>query len=107
MSIDIKSINTVNRYAVQLKKNIINMDDLITSPPILYSLNDYRAYVTMLLSTPASEVYALYGYRLLAVLYNLRERLLVGTKMNNDNYRSLIYAIRVLLYENNVYNNQD
>ena len=105
MSIDIKSINTVNKHAVQLKKNIINMDDLITSPPILYSLNDYQAHITMLMCTPASEVYALYGYRLLAVLYNLRERLLVGAKMNNDNHRTLISAIRVLLYENNVYNN--
>ena len=107
MSIDIKSINTINRYAKQLKINIVNMGDLITPPPVLYSLTDYRAYLTMLKSTPATEVYLLYGYRLLAVLYSLRDKLLSGTKMNNDNYLTLINAIRVLLYENNVHNNED
>ena len=104
---DIKSINTINRYAKQLKTNIVSMGDLITPPPVLYSLTDYRAYLTMLMGTSATEAYLLYGYRLLAVLYSLRDKLLSGAKMNNDNYLALIYAIRVLLYENNVHNNKD
>lgn len=107
MGVDIKSINTINKYVVQLKKNIVSMGDLITPSPVTHSLNDYQAYLSILRDTSAGEAYLLYGYRLLAVLYSLRDKLLSGTKMNNDNYVTLISATRVLLYENNVHNKQD